>query len=113
MGAVVDADSGLGCPAGRDAVRPRLRNPALLTLWGGEFASRIGITVFQIALLWYLLERTGDDSLKTGRGRVSQVLIPNGASNSFTDSFSGRRVGTRKQDDEFLTAITPHEIMTS
>ena len=47
-------------------MRPRLRNPALLTLWGGEFASRIGITVFQIALLWYLLERTGDDSLKTG-----------------------------------------------
>ena len=43
-----------------------MRNPALLTLWGGEFASRIGIAVFQIALVWYLLERTGDDSLKTG-----------------------------------------------
>ena len=43
-----------------------MRNPALLTLWGGEFASRIGISVFQIALLWYLLEATADDSLKTG-----------------------------------------------
>ena len=43
-----------------------MRNPALFTLWGGEFASRIGISVFQIALLWYLLEATADDSLKTG-----------------------------------------------
>ena len=42
-----------------------LRNRALLTLWGGEFASRIGESFFQIALLWYLLERTGS-SLATG-----------------------------------------------
>lgn len=35
------------------------RNPALFTLWGGEFASRIGISLFQVILLWYLLERTG------------------------------------------------------
>ncbi|MEE8436090.1 MAG: MFS transporter [bacterium] len=56
-----------------------MRNPALLTLWGGEFASRIGITVFQIALLWYLLEATGDDSLKTGlitmAGYLPAVLV--------------------------------------
>jgi MFS family permease len=42
-----------------------LRNPALLTLWGGELASRIGEGIFQIALLWYLLERT-DSTLATG-----------------------------------------------
>jgi MFS family permease len=42
-----------------------LRNRALLALWGGEFASRMGEGVFQIALLWYLLERTGS-SLATG-----------------------------------------------
>ena len=42
-----------------------LRNRALLTLWAGEFASRIGESIFQIALLWYLLERTGS-SLATG-----------------------------------------------
>ncbi|MCH9046406.1 MAG: MFS transporter [SAR324 cluster bacterium] len=42
-----------------------LRNPALLTLWGGEFASRIGESIFQIALLWYLLELT-ESSLHTG-----------------------------------------------
>lgn len=35
------------------------KNPALLTLWGGEFASRIGEAIFQITLLWYLLELTG------------------------------------------------------
>ena len=50
----------------KTAVKTKVRNPALLTLWGGEFASRIGISVFQIALLWYLLEATADDSLKTG-----------------------------------------------
>jgi len=42
-----------------------LRNRALLTLWGGEFASRIGESIFQIALLWYLLELTGS-SMATG-----------------------------------------------
>ena len=42
------------------------KNPALLTLWGGEFASRIGVSVFQIALLWVLLQRTGDDTVLTG-----------------------------------------------
>jgi len=42
-----------------------LRNRALLTLWSGEFASRIGESVFQIALLWYLLELTGS-SMATG-----------------------------------------------
>jgi MFS family permease len=41
------------------------RNPALLTLWGGEFASRIAESFFQIALLWYLLEVT-QSSLATG-----------------------------------------------
>jgi len=35
------------------------RNRALITLWGGEFASRIGISLFQVILLWYLLEITG------------------------------------------------------
>ncbi|MCZ6730423.1 MAG: MFS transporter [SAR324 cluster bacterium] len=41
------------------------RNPALLTLWGGEFASRVGESAFQLVLLWYLLEETGS-SLNTG-----------------------------------------------
>ena len=42
-----------------------IRNRALLTLWGGEFSARIGESMFQIALLWYLLEVTGS-SLATG-----------------------------------------------
>ena len=32
----------------------------LFILWGGELASRIGESFFQIALLWYLLELTGN-----------------------------------------------------
>ncbi len=40
-------------------------NRALLTLWGGEFTSRVAESFFQIALLWYLLEATGS-SLATG-----------------------------------------------
>ncbi len=40
-------------------------NRPLLTLWGGEFASRIGESVFQITLLWYLLELT-QSSMATG-----------------------------------------------
>ncbi len=42
-----------------------MRNRALLTLWGGEFTARIGESMFQIALLWYLLEVTGS-SVATG-----------------------------------------------
>ncbi|MBI3991841.1 MAG: MFS transporter [Candidatus Lambdaproteobacteria bacterium] len=42
-----------------------MRNRALLTLWGGEFSARIGESMFQIALLWYLLEVTGS-SVATG-----------------------------------------------
>ena len=42
-----------------------LKKRGLLAPWGGEFASRIGESVFQIALLWYLLEGTGS-SLATG-----------------------------------------------
>jgi MFS family permease len=49
------------------------RNRALLTLWGGEFASRIGESLFQIALLWYLLERTGS-SLATGVATMISYL---------------------------------------
>ena len=45
--------------------RKLLNNPPLLTLWGGEFTSRVGESFFQIALLWYLLEVTGS-SLATG-----------------------------------------------
>ncbi len=41
------------------------KNSALLTLWAGEFSARIGVTIFQIALLWYLLERT-ESSVVTG-----------------------------------------------
>lgn len=41
------------------------KNPALLTLWGGDFTSRVGESIFQIALLWYLLEVT-QSSLSTG-----------------------------------------------
>ena len=41
------------------------KNPALLTLWGGDFTSRVGESIFQIALLWYLLEVT-QSSLATG-----------------------------------------------
>ncbi|MDH5752330.1 MAG: MFS transporter [Deltaproteobacteria bacterium] len=36
-----------------------LRNPSLIILWGAELASRLGESVFQIALLWFLLEATG------------------------------------------------------
>ncbi len=35
----------------------------LLWLWGGEFASRVGESFFQIALLWYLLEATGSSGM--------------------------------------------------
>ncbi len=41
------------------------RDRPLLILWGGEFASRVGESFFQIALLWYLLEVT-ESSLATG-----------------------------------------------
>lgn len=40
-------------------------NRPLFSLWGGEFCSRIGESMFQIALLWYLLEAT-NSSLATG-----------------------------------------------
>ena len=35
------------------------KNRELSTLWGGEFASRVGESFFQIALLWYLVETAG------------------------------------------------------
>ncbi|MBI4081633.1 MAG: MFS transporter [Candidatus Lambdaproteobacteria bacterium] len=38
-------------------------NRALVVLWGGELASRLGESIFQIALLWYLLERTESSAL--------------------------------------------------
>jgi MFS family permease len=50
-----------------------LRNRALLTLWGGELASRIGESLFQIALLWYLLELTGS-ALATGVATMISYL---------------------------------------
>lgn len=40
-------------------------NRGLLVLWGGEMTSRIGESVFQIALLWYLLEVT-QSTMATG-----------------------------------------------
>jgi len=40
-------------------------NRPLFALWSGEFCSRIGESMFQIALLWYLLEAT-NSSLATG-----------------------------------------------
>ena len=40
-------------------------NRPLFSLWSGELCSRIGESMFQIALLWYLLEAT-DSSLATG-----------------------------------------------
>ncbi|MDH4247456.1 MAG: MFS transporter [Deltaproteobacteria bacterium] len=41
---------------------PAPRNPALLTLWVGELTARLGEGMFQIALLWFLLEVTGSSA---------------------------------------------------
>jgi len=35
----------------------------LVVLWGGEFAARVAESLFQIALLWYLLEVTGSSAV--------------------------------------------------
>ena len=37
------------------------KNRALWVLWGGELASRVGESFFQIALLWYLVETAGSN----------------------------------------------------
>ena len=71
-----------------------LKNRSLLTLWGGEFSSRIGISVFQIALLWYLLEVTGSPG---HTGLVTMVVFLPGVAvglwaGVFVDRLPYRRV---------------------
>lgn len=55
----------MASPSGGNSRINPFSSPALLSLWGGEFASRIGESIFQIALVWYLVEATGS-GLRTG-----------------------------------------------
>ena len=49
------------------------RNRALWMLWGGEFASRVGESFFQITLLWYLVETSGS-TLEVGLATMFAYL---------------------------------------
>jgi MFS family permease len=58
------------------------RNRALWLLWGGEFASRVGESFFQITLLWYLVEVSGSKvevGLVTMFGYLPALVVGIGA----------------------------------